>query len=605
MRIDHIVNQKEETYQVILDIIKNSACYNAFLITSDVLEIYMQQFWFTVKKIKKTNFYKFDLDDKKCKVDVELFKKILDIYPRVPNEDFIVPPSEESMITFLYKLGYKGLLNKLSNMFVDHMHQPWRTLAAIINKCLSGKSSSNDRLTKSRMDILWGVFYKKNVNFAELIWEDFQYEIDYRQSKLRRREVMPYPRFTKIIINYFLSQHKSLAKKKHSYINTIKDDGVLNRLKFVGKGEESQVYGLPIPDTMLTDDIKKSEAYQITPKKKSSISADGNIIPEHDVAFELGKSISKAEAKIAKEEIRLHETHERLVTAKPSGDEESNKSDGEPANRPTERRRPSSKLTTLNEGAGIVPKVPDEAKGSSATKVDAKIDWGSEDDSHQSDDKQVNEGEVTWLSTNDEEKANEDDDRSINIEETNDERTDLENGDQEMTDAEKIVVEKLEEEKGDEEKTEEEQANDDQAPENQAEVDIVGTLVTMLQKEKPEVPPTSSSRSLSSNYYNQFLNVSSDTSLVSIIKYVQIQQEIPSVLSALLLDVLVSVSPSQTTTTPTPTPLPTPPIISVPPPVTTTIPDPLPAVIQRLDDLESKFDAWTKVDHSEAIEASV
>ncbi|GKB08256.1 retrovirus-related pol polyprotein from transposon TNT 1-94 [Tanacetum coccineum] len=66
------------------------------------------QFWYIVKKVKKSSFYEFDLDDKKCRVDVELFRKILDISPRVPNEDFIVPPSEESMITFLFELGYKA-----------------------------------------------------------------------------------------------------------------------------------------------------------------------------------------------------------------------------------------------------------------------------------------------------------------------------------------------------------------------------------------------------------------------------------------------------------------------------------------------------------------
>ncbi|GJU46765.1 hypothetical protein Tco_1204031 [Tanacetum coccineum] len=90
MRIDPSQTQKEETYQVILDIIKNSACYNAFLITADVPEIYIQ-----------------------------------------------------------------------------------RTLAAIINKYLSRKTSSNVRLRKSRIEILGVMFYKKTVDYAALIWEDF------------------------------------------------------------------------------------------------------------------------------------------------------------------------------------------------------------------------------------------------------------------------------------------------------------------------------------------------------------------------------------------------------------------------------------------------
>ncbi|GKD36771.1 hypothetical protein Tco_1256978, partial [Tanacetum coccineum] len=42
MRIDPTKKQKESTYQVILDILKLSPCYNAFLITTDVPEIFMQ-----------------------------------------------------------------------------------------------------------------------------------------------------------------------------------------------------------------------------------------------------------------------------------------------------------------------------------------------------------------------------------------------------------------------------------------------------------------------------------------------------------------------------------------------------------------------------------
>ncbi|GJX80066.1 hypothetical protein Tco_0328215 [Tanacetum coccineum] len=158
------------------------------------------------------------------------------------------------------------------------------------------------------------------------------------------------------------------------------------------------------------------------------------------------------------------------------------------------------KFTTSSEGASIAPEVPDEGKGKSATKADAEIDWGSEDDSHQSDDEYVDEGEITWLSTDEEEKSNEDDDEeedddmSINIAETDDERTESENDDQEMNDAEKIVGEKLEEEKGDEE---EEQADDDQAQEDQDEDDITTTTTTPTPLTKPiPTPPITSTTEL-------------------------------------------------------------------------------------------------------------
>ncbi|GJS16048.1 hypothetical protein Tco_0410520 [Tanacetum coccineum] len=83
MRIDPTMTPKEETYQVILDIIKNTTFYKAFLASADVLKIYMQQFWHTVTKIKESTFYEFKLANKKCLVDVEVFLQDLNICPRV------------------------------------------------------------------------------------------------------------------------------------------------------------------------------------------------------------------------------------------------------------------------------------------------------------------------------------------------------------------------------------------------------------------------------------------------------------------------------------------------------------------------------------------
>nr|GFD07981.1 hypothetical protein [Tanacetum cinerariifolium] len=111
---------------------------------------------------------------------------------RVQGVDFIEVLDDETTLTFLIDLGYNGLLYKHPSMYMDHMHQPWRTLAAIINKCLSVKAASNDKLRKSRIDILWGMFYKENVDYPELIWEELAFQIDHMQLKKGRRENMPY-----------------------------------------------------------------------------------------------------------------------------------------------------------------------------------------------------------------------------------------------------------------------------------------------------------------------------------------------------------------------------------------------------------------------------
>ncbi|GJZ36581.1 hypothetical protein Tco_0582772 [Tanacetum coccineum] len=160
VRLETTVHQKEETFQVIIDVIKNSTCFKAFTISAEVPEIFMQQFWYTIKKI-------------------------IDICPRVEGDEFTELQDDDATLTFIIDLGYKGPLHKYTSM--------------------------------------------KNVDYPELIWEDFAFQIDHKKEKKSRRETMPFPRFTKVIINHFLLQHKSLSKLKFQHYHTIKDDGIIKK----------------------------------------------------------------------------------------------------------------------------------------------------------------------------------------------------------------------------------------------------------------------------------------------------------------------------------------------------------------------------------------
>ncbi|GJX63192.1 hypothetical protein Tco_0296092, partial [Tanacetum coccineum] len=72
VRLETTVKQKKETFQVVIDVIKNSTC----TISVDVPEILMQQFWYTITKIKGFESYEFLLADKRCVIDAEVFRKI-------------------------------------------------------------------------------------------------------------------------------------------------------------------------------------------------------------------------------------------------------------------------------------------------------------------------------------------------------------------------------------------------------------------------------------------------------------------------------------------------------------------------------------------------
>ncbi|GJR72875.1 hypothetical protein Tco_0085240 [Tanacetum coccineum] len=92
VRLETTVKQKEETFQVVIDVIKNSTCIKAFTISADVPEILMQQFWYTITKIKGSESYEFLLADKRCVIDAEVFRKILDICPR--KEESVPEPAK-------------------------------------------------------------------------------------------------------------------------------------------------------------------------------------------------------------------------------------------------------------------------------------------------------------------------------------------------------------------------------------------------------------------------------------------------------------------------------------------------------------------------------
>ncbi|GKD68241.1 hypothetical protein Tco_1322331, partial [Tanacetum coccineum] len=116
-------NQKEATFQVVLDALALTPFYQAFLITADVPAIYMQEFWATIS-VQKSSI-RFTIIKKKVSLDVDI------------------------------DLRHTGDITYVTDVNVDYLHQPWRAFATVINKCLSGKETRIDKIRLSRAQILW------------------------------------------------------------------------------------------------------------------------------------------------------------------------------------------------------------------------------------------------------------------------------------------------------------------------------------------------------------------------------------------------------------------------------------------------------------------
>ncbi|GKC78632.1 hypothetical protein Tco_1129406 [Tanacetum coccineum] len=101
MRINPKKTQKEPTYRVVLDALALNTRYPAFLITADV-----------------------PIGKKRFSVNMEVFREILQICPRLLDQEFDEPPSEEEILSFIKELGHTRKIKNITVVVVDHMHQP-------------------------------------------------------------------------------------------------------------------------------------------------------------------------------------------------------------------------------------------------------------------------------------------------------------------------------------------------------------------------------------------------------------------------------------------------------------------------------------------------
>ncbi|GKF65132.1 hypothetical protein Tco_0191649 [Tanacetum coccineum] len=99
--------------------------------------------------------------------------------PPDPNSTYIKPPSEIQILEFIKKLGYdedpETKLNTVSKMVATRLHQPWRVILGVLNRCLTGKDSSWNTVRLLILQILWGIIRSANLDFASLIWDEFEW----------------------------------------------------------------------------------------------------------------------------------------------------------------------------------------------------------------------------------------------------------------------------------------------------------------------------------------------------------------------------------------------------------------------------------------------
>ncbi|GKC11644.1 hypothetical protein Tco_1008426 [Tanacetum coccineum] len=398
----------------------------------------MHQFWTTIKKIGNSYAYNFKMEKKKFRVDTKVFREILQICPRIPNQDFITPPSEEELVTFIQELGYSGKCNMLFAIHTDQMHQPWRTFAAIINRSISGKTTRLDRLRESRAQILWGMYNQKNVGYVALLCEHFMYQADNKEISSARKEHMPYARFTKVIIDHFISKDKTISMRNIINLQTVRDDPLFGTLKFVSKTDDTQnliprkqgkIKKVASPSRKLSlvleaEPVKKAKRAKRPAKKSTTTPTAGVIIRDtsdmsvskkkapargdRGKGIELLSDAAVLEVAQVKEALQKSMKDSHMLHASGSGDGV--------GSQPKVPDESEDKTTGTDEGTGTKPRVLDVPKYQSESDDESWDDSEDDNDDDSDDD-----------SKGDDDKADSDDDGN---DAHDSERTDLDDDDE-------------------------------------------------------------------------------------------------------------------------------------------------------------------------------
>nr|GEZ55546.1 hypothetical protein [Tanacetum cinerariifolium] len=243
-------------------------------------------------------------DNKKHIVNLESFMEMLHICLRVHGQSFDEPPFEEEILAFIHFLGHSAAIRMLTDVNINKLYQPCRSFEAIINKCLTGKSFGYDSLRLSQAQILWGLYHKRNVDYAYLMWEDFDLSI---------------PRRNKVNWHY------------------VRDNHMFSTIKLVSRHQNMQQFGALLPIELTNEEIRNSNAYKeyyaiatraAPPKPKASVkrtrsSSDTSITPltavasPRLIASAKGKQTAKFKAKslYALSEVAMTEAQQlKLVT---------------------------------------------------------------------------------------------------------------------------------------------------------------------------------------------------------------------------------------------------------------------------------------------------
>ncbi|GKE21493.1 hypothetical protein Tco_1433005, partial [Tanacetum coccineum] len=170
-----------------------------------------------------------------------------------PENPFVAPANIHTIEAFMNRVGYQGVVDKVSAFYTKNLAQPWQTMLKVFNRCLSTRTSGHDQTKINILQLFHIVLNQTHVDYAALLWWDFMNNV------FQKKEVIQYPRFIKLIVADMMKKSPNIPKNHEEDYHSIKDDVPLVSVYTTGN---VLVRGMLIMDALLTAEIRETDDFK-------------------------------------------------------------------------------------------------------------------------------------------------------------------------------------------------------------------------------------------------------------------------------------------------------------------------------------------------------
>ncbi|GKC55194.1 hypothetical protein Tco_1077939 [Tanacetum coccineum] len=109
----------------------------------------------------------------------------LPVGKETPENPFVTPVNIQTIEAFMNRVGYQGVVDKVSAFYTKNLAQPWQTMFKVLNRCLTTRTSGHDQTKINILQLFHAVINRTNVNYVALLWWDFMNNVFQKKESIQ------------------------------------------------------------------------------------------------------------------------------------------------------------------------------------------------------------------------------------------------------------------------------------------------------------------------------------------------------------------------------------------------------------------------------------